>query len=168
MRKIRQPSLEEVIHKLTQAAAILLIYILSSYIFIYFPGFTVQYIIPTHTHTQKEPRIHLSIAHERGVFSHQDVGAEEEDEGVTEARQSPVQEGPEGEQRVLADVPVGGKRTSYDSLTGVGSEIYCLINGKCGAVGCSHSATCTGRACSAARVDGPAVQTDCRPGWAVR
>lgn len=50
---------------------------------------------------------HLSVAHEGGVLSHQYVGTEEEDKGVTEAQQSPVQEGPERQQRVLADVPVG-------------------------------------------------------------
>lgn len=52
---------------------------------------------------------HLSIAHKCGVFSHQYVGSEEEDEGVTEAQQSPVQKRAERQQRVLADVPVGYK-----------------------------------------------------------
>lgn len=60
-------------------------------------------------HKVDNPTTHLSIAHEGGVFSHQYVGTEEEDKRVTEAQQSPVQERPERQQRVPADVPVGFK-----------------------------------------------------------
>lgn len=61
--------------------------------------YTVKQVVIHHTH--------LPIAHKCGVFSHQDVRSEEEDEGVTETQQSPVQERPERQQRVLADVPEG-------------------------------------------------------------
>lgn len=69
-------------------------------------GSTIEYKHTVH-HTHTQPRTHLSIAHKCGVLSHQYVGSEEEDEGVTEAQQGPVQERPERQQRVLADVPVG-------------------------------------------------------------
>lgn len=54
-----------------------------------------------------KPTTHLPVAHQRGVLSHQYVGAKEEDEGVAEAQQRPVQERSEGQQGVLADVPEG-------------------------------------------------------------
>lgn len=50
---------------------------------------------------------HLSIPIERRVLPHQDVGTKEEDKGVAEAQQCPVQKGLEGEEGVLADVSVG-------------------------------------------------------------
>lgn len=46
----------------------------------------------------------LSVSHQRGVFSHQDVGAEEEDEGVAEAQEGPVQKGFEGQHGIFTDV----------------------------------------------------------------
>lgn len=52
---------------------------------------------------------HLSIPHERRVLPHQDVGTKEEDKGVAEAQQCPVQKGLEGEEGILADVSVGVK-----------------------------------------------------------
>lgn len=58
---------------------------------------------------QVKPTTHLPIAHQRGVLSHQYVGTKEEDKGVAEAQQRPVQERSEGQQGVLADVPEGHK-----------------------------------------------------------
>lgn len=55
------------------------------------------------------PTTHLSVAHQSGVLPHQYVGTKEEDEGVAEAQQRPVQERSEGQQGVLADVPEGHK-----------------------------------------------------------
>lgn len=71
--------------------------------------YRVQTYITSYTHTHSQ-RTHLSIAHKCGVFSHQYVGSEKEDEGMTEAQEGPVQECPERQQRILADVPVGYKQ----------------------------------------------------------
>ncbi len=51
----------------------------------------------------------LSVSHQCGVFSHQDVGAEEEDEGVAEAQEGPVQKGFEGQHGIFTDVSDEGK-----------------------------------------------------------
>lgn len=65
----------------------------------------------THTHTQTNEQTNLSIAHKCGILSHQNVGAKEKDEGVTETQHCPVQKGPERQHRVPADVPVEHKHT---------------------------------------------------------
>lgn len=51
----------------------------------------------------------LSVSHQRGVFSHQDVGPEEEGEGVAEAQEGPVQKGFEGQHGIFTDVSDEGK-----------------------------------------------------------
>lgn len=48
----------------------------------------------------------LSISHQTCVLSHQDVAAKEEDKGVAEAQDGPIQKGFEGQQRVLTDISV--------------------------------------------------------------
>lgn len=53
---------------------------------------------------------HLPVAHKSCVFSHKYVGSKKEDEGMTEAQHSPVQERPERQQGVLADISVNDSK----------------------------------------------------------
>lgn len=48
----------------------------------------------------------LSISHQTCVLSHQDIAAKEEDKGVAEAQDCPIQKGFEGQQRVLTNISV--------------------------------------------------------------
>lgn len=73
----------------------------------YFFFFQPETKLPNFLSLSLPPAAHLSIAHQRGVLPHQYVGTKEEDEGVAEAQQRPVQERSEGQQGVLADVPEG-------------------------------------------------------------
>ncbi len=56
----------------------------------------------------------LSVSHQRGVFSHQDVGAEEEDEGVAEAQEGPVQKGLKDSMEFLLMSLMKGKNIHLD------------------------------------------------------
>ncbi len=60
----------------------------------------------------------LSVSHQRGVFSHQDVGAEEEDEGMAEAQEGPVQKGFEGQHGIFTDVSEEGKEYYFILIWG--------------------------------------------------
>lgn len=58
----------------------------------------------------------LSIAHECGVLPHQYVGPKEKHKGMTEAQHSPVQERPEGQQRVFADISVENTKSLISEI----------------------------------------------------
>lgn len=57
----------------------------------------------------------LSISHQTCVLSHQEVAAKEEDKGMAEAQDRPIQKGLEGQQRVLTYISVNMRlqRLSY-------------------------------------------------------
>lgn len=101
----------------------------------------------------------LSIPHQRGVLSHQDVRPKEENEGVAEAQEGPVQKGFEGEQGVFTDV---SDETNRKYFTAHDWILLMTVN--------RLLQMCTGKVlvCSAAHVDAPAAQTDCTPEWAER